>query len=156
MSGEMVSVNGHAEVPALVPPNPFESLRQMQSWIPEESDAMQARIAKCVTEGKSNWKKHAGRLVEAVGITMFTRRVTADGEEPVRYGVYMVLHAKNGEDFTTSGYGPIEDLPLLRRKFGMPPWPDGVPVILSQVETGGGKTRLGLFPGASVKQVATE
>ena len=136
---------------ALIPADPFEGRRKIACFLDLSTPERVAQLGRAISLDPTEWIKHAGKCVDLIGLTAFTRQISPSGEIPVRYGPYLALHLADGTNIITASEGLIDDLPLLARAYGRPPWPAGVAVTLGRIRTSAGRYRHCLIPGKVVQ-----
>lgn len=135
----LVPVNPAEDNGAMVPIDPFSARRSMVSYFDASTPGRIAQLGSAVQMPETNWEDFMGEVVTVVGMTFFTRRITKHEEFPVRYALYTAIHLQSGENIVTSSKKLLDDLPVIKRAYGEPPWPAGALFTVAKLKTGSGR-----------------
>ena len=147
MSNDLVPTPEPDETPALIPDDPFAGTRQIAVYLDIDTPERAAQLGRAVNANGSNADQYLGKCYSCVGLTVYSRQVSPDGEEPVRQGTYLALHLDDGRNIVMAGGTVLQPLPLLREAYGLPPWPVPVPITFTTQKTSSGRRRYVLAPG---------
>src|SRR5438105_6995158 len=141
MPNDLVPAPEPTETPALIPDDPFAGTRQIVVYLDIDTPARAAQLGRAVNANGSNADEYLGRCYQCVGLTVYSRQVSPDGEEPVRIGTYLAIHLADGDNIVMTGGGVLTALPLLKEAYGLPPWPEPVPITFTIQRTKSGRKR---------------
>lgn len=132
MSNDLTPVPAPDSTPALVPPDPFKGQRKIAVFLNQDSPERVAQLGRAIAVDLTNWPDDL-TAVDAVGVTIWARKVSKHDDPVDKDGVYVCVHCKDGSNWITASRVVLAALPQLVPSIGEPPWPDGQTLTIGKI-----------------------